>query len=498
MTVRPVSAHFASKEAVEPSLIRVGKDIIELVTMGMYVSPITIYREYVQNSADAIDAAQRHGLLAPGTGSVVVEVDDTARRISVRDNGTGVPAPDALPILLSLGGSPKRLTKARGFRGVGRLSGLAYCRQLEFKTKAAGEDRTTSLLWDCRALRERLSDAAFSGDLRQAIAGCVEVRVETAPDRAQHFFEVTLRDVSRLRNDILLNEDAIAGYLGQVAPVPFSPDFSFGQQIDEELARSQETSRLSLSVAGRRIYRPFRDDVATAGGAGAIKIHEIEFIRFADVDGGDAAVGWIAHHDYVRSFPSTLGVRGLRARLGDLQVGEANLFDDVFKEPRFNAWTIGELHILDRRLVPNARRDNFEVNHHYYNLLVQLGPAAAQIAQRCRSASISRNAVQSIKNATDIVQNRLKRRQKVDRAELSRLKALLIRARPKLRRVLDPAIRKCFDQLIAKLETRLSRLRPKRGASVITLLDAATLISRVVTNRKQAQRLIEELTRHCV
>src|SRR5215475_12908891 len=38
-------------------------------------------------------------------------------------------------------------------------------------------------------------------------------------------------------------------------------------------------------------------------------------------------------------------------------------------------------------IVPNARRDNFEVNHHYYNLLVQLGPVAAKITQICRTAS---------------------------------------------------------------------------------------------------------------
>lgn len=64
-------------------------------------------------------------------------------------------------------------------------------------------------------------------------------------------------------------------------------------------------------------------------------------------------------------------------------------------EARLNGWTVGELHILDRRIVPNARRDNFEVNHHYYNLLVQLGPLAAKITQHCRSASVLRTVAQN-------------------------------------------------------------------------------------------------------
>ena len=36
---------------VEPDAVRIGKDIIEILTSGMYVSPVTIYREYIQNAA---------------------------------------------------------------------------------------------------------------------------------------------------------------------------------------------------------------------------------------------------------------------------------------------------------------------------------------------------------------------------------------------------------------------------------------------------------------
>ena len=37
----------------------VGKDVLELLSTAMYVDPLTIYREYVQNAADAIDEARR-------------------------------------------------------------------------------------------------------------------------------------------------------------------------------------------------------------------------------------------------------------------------------------------------------------------------------------------------------------------------------------------------------------------------------------------------------
>ena len=45
--------------------IVIGKDILELLSSSMYVDPMTIYREYVQNAADSIDEAREAGMLGP-------------------------------------------------------------------------------------------------------------------------------------------------------------------------------------------------------------------------------------------------------------------------------------------------------------------------------------------------------------------------------------------------------------------------------------------------
>ena len=347
---------------------------------------------------------------------------------------------DAISTLVAIGDSPKRGSSARGFRGVGRLSGLAYCRELQFRTKSPGENEITTLSWDCRALRERLSDSAFEGDLRHIIADVVSVSHEQVEDRGLHFFEVQLKDIARLRNDLLLNERMVGHYLSQVAPLPFSPEFSFGPQIEKYLSQHVTKHPVDLVVAGDSLYRPHRDEITFAATGHRLRIEAIEFVQFPNVDGDVGAAGWIGQHEYIRSILPTLGVRGLRARVGDLQVGDANLFDDIYKEARFNGWTIGEIHVYDPRIAPNARRDNFEVNHHHYNLLVQLGPLAAKISQRCRSTSVSRNAEQTVKNAIAEVEGRVKQKKSLDRAELSRLKALILRAKSKATRI-DPASR---------------------------------------------------------
>src|ERR1700684_2915492 len=119
------------RECIDLEDIRIGKDVIEILTSGMYVSPVTIYREYIQNAADSIDAARSEGILSSRSrGRVAVELDHATRSERIRDNGVAIAASAALSTLLSVGASPKRGTQARGFRGVGRLSGLAYCREI--------------------------------------------------------------------------------------------------------------------------------------------------------------------------------------------------------------------------------------------------------------------------------------------------------------------------------------------------------------------------------
>src|ERR1700733_12663103 len=73
----------------------VGKDVLELLSTSMYVDAMTIYREYVQNAADAIDEARDKGLLPNRTaGKVDITIDTTARLIRIQDNGTGIAWPE--------------------------------------------------------------------------------------------------------------------------------------------------------------------------------------------------------------------------------------------------------------------------------------------------------------------------------------------------------------------------------------------------------------------
>jgi HSP90 family molecular chaperone len=80
----------------------------------MYVNPMTIYRKYIQNAADAIDDARVLGLLAVSdVGKVDITIDLDNRTVRIRDNGTGLPRDSFGSVMTAIGASRKRGTSAR-------------------------------------------------------------------------------------------------------------------------------------------------------------------------------------------------------------------------------------------------------------------------------------------------------------------------------------------------------------------------------------------------
>ena len=105
----------------------------------------------------------------------------------------------------------------------------------------------------------------------------------------------------------------------------------------------------------------------------------------------NAVIGWIAHSSYLGALPQRPSIRCMRVRVGNIQIGEETVFDHLFSETRFNRWCVSEIHILDPRIVPNARRDYFEPSPHLRNLENRLGIVCRNLERKCRVASKERN-----------------------------------------------------------------------------------------------------------
>ena len=397
------------KTAVTNDDIFVGRDVLELVTSAMYVDPMTIYREYIQNAADAIDEAGEKGILGEDeSGRVDIAVDPATRSVRIRDNGTGLGWRRFTRRLTALGASGKRGTEARGFRGVGRLAGLGYAQELVFRSRIAGEERVSELTWDCRRLREALRSAEADTGVGDLIRSIVEVSRFEDDDYPERFFEVELKGIVRLRGDKLMSPAAIAEYLGQVAPVPLSPAFRFAGEIAETLREFIYLGDLEIHVEGIEgpVYRPFENTMAIDERR-SISFDRLEVLQVPSVDGDVAGIAWILHHDYEGALPATSPVKGLRLRAGNIQVGDSVILEELFPETRFNAWAVGEVHVIDRRVVPNGRRDHFEQNAHYHNLINHLTPLTREIARLCRSSSVRRKWLREFELNRDTVREKI-------------------------------------------------------------------------------------------
>ena len=364
----------------------VGASVFNLLTIGMYDSPLAVYREYVQNACDAIRSDS-----SVTDSTVYIRVDPLNRCVTVRDTGPGLPRHAVERELVTVAQSSKQRGTDIGFRGIGRLCGLAFADRVVFRTRSSAKQKVVQLMWDGITLRRHVSQNNINPN--EVIEKCVEVSELNGSEWPDHFFEVELSNIARYSASELLNEDLVRAYIAEVCPVPLDDDFPYScdvQQIFKEADVPLNCIDVRMCGSEEPIKRPF-GSVLVVEGDREHSFRDFESFYVPSVDGhGPAAIGWLAHTDYFGAIPKNLRVRGLRLREGNLQIGSEETLDHLFPEGRFNRWCVGEVHVVDPRIVPNGRRAYFEPSPHTRHLENQLESITRNISKRCRNASSGR------------------------------------------------------------------------------------------------------------
>lgn len=376
--------------------VQVGKYTLESLTTGMYSDPKIVYREYIQNSVDALENAVSIGLIEPQSMRIDIIVNAEDSYISIKDNGTGIPVAEASKTLMNVGSSKKRNSNNRGFRGIGRLGGMSYCDTLVFTTSAENEKLKTVITFDCKRLRHLLvpgeyEDMSLSAVLEEITA------IEMLPEKEEkHYLCVEMKDVNGFSD--LLDIEAAKSYISQVAPLPYqSRHFIYTSQLKRYLSENgYDVEEFPIFVGEDEsdlgpVYKPnksrFRSD------RGKHTADEIKSMSYFDitVDGELYALGWYGNCGWY-GFLSDKELSGFRVRKGNILIGDSKTMNVIFKEARFNGWTQGEIFIVTDKLIPNARRDDFEQNDAYYKLIEALrNGVGLDIARTIREASLTRN-----------------------------------------------------------------------------------------------------------
>lgn len=382
----------------------VGSDILNLITTGLHTHPLSLFREYIQNSADSMEP-----LSNTRDGRVDISINPVGREVIIFDNGPGLSYQQAKNRLIPIAQSGKKNPHERGFRGIGRLSGMGFARTVTFLTRSKASALVTKVVWN----RDELKACIQKGlSLDDTVARCVSVEKLKADNAPEHFFEVRIEGIHRHAASQILNADAVRKYISERCPVPFSSQFPYQNRISKIFDKnaypleltiycSNEGREPSLLESATPIERPHGQKAALPAG------RSDDYTMFEKIEipsaSGDAmaAKGWIAHTSYHGALSSQGGFRGLRARVGNIQIGDETVFDHLFSENRFNRWCVGEVHILDHDIVPNGTRDYFEMNVHLRNLENHLAAHCRGIEKKCRDASRERNRLKRLQSLVE-------------------------------------------------------------------------------------------------
>ena len=379
------------KRGKEERIFKTGVYLLETLTSGMYNEPMSVYREYIQNAVDSIDMLETKSRFPKMI--IRIDIEPIARQIKIWDNGGGIPAKLAEEALCNIGLSNKSGTGLRGFRGIGRLGGIAFSDRAVFKTKAKGEEVESVQTWNCSDLRKLLSDRKKSSlKLEDVLNRITEFEQTKSKGRTAGYFEVTLDGVTSFRNYIF-DIRKVSNYLAEVAPVPFDLQaFSHGKVIDEYLhSRLSRYGAYDIQLNGKTICKPYKETIRLTKNF----TDQIVGIKTFEIRGKNApfAYGWYGkRRELLGSIVRGEGTAGIRVRVGNILVGDKYLLDCCFREHRFNSYLIGEIHVDHPALIPNSRRDDFvdnDVKTLFYNTVErEIGiPVSKEIRLRSRVRS---------------------------------------------------------------------------------------------------------------
>lgn len=343
---------------------KVGKHLLESITTGMYDDCLCIFREYIQNSTDAIDAAIRSRVLSSDTARIDIRISPETKRISVIDNGIGIQANKAFDFLRNIGDSQKIFGQDAGFRGIGRLGGVSYCETLSFTTSFSGEPTRSTVTWDCKKLRALITPGLYNEyDLFQVLDECVSF-YEEMEETEKHYFIVTLDNIDEHSAEKLLDPSTVMEYIREVAPLPYnSQKFVYDAFINKYLHDKGfplETYNIYFNNSLIPLYKPYKTRFNAYNTED--DIYKIEFRDLIDENGSLLGVLWYAVTSWLGTVDNEdKSIRGLRLRKKNILIGnEISLSKKVFfGQERFNGWFIGEVFVF-ADLIPNARRDFFE------------------------------------------------------------------------------------------------------------------------------------------
>jgi molecular chaperone HtpG len=352
-----------------------------ILSEDLYPKKLEIVREYIQNASDALDDYRRIAEFLDDRSEPQIKISIQGRSLLVFDTGTGMDI-EEMRKLKRIAYSEKRLGEEAGYKGIGRLAGIAVADKLKSSSTSYGDAKLYHFEFRAAEMRHDVSSKkslGFQEPASQVITRHTSLW-DTDVDVESHYTMVELRDIRESCLDIL-EVNKLKEYIADIAPVDFPPDsdFAYASLISSELRKnlpdySPKAVFFATSPGERaRIYKPYTN---------AMMLARPEFVAVRDPNNTRdiLAYCWYASKGReilgkVRPVGKIFSVDGAkpeeRYRLAGLiyklfgfSVGDRSLPQRTLwtTTPQRAQWFTGEIHIVNKAVLPTTDRSNFVEN----------------------------------------------------------------------------------------------------------------------------------------
>jgi len=348
----------------------IGGEIISILTRGMYLDPKDALREYVQNGVDA------------GATSISIRIrQDT---IVVIDNGTGMDK-TCMRSALRVGISDKNLSQSVGFMGIGIYSSFHLCDELNIYSKSKGESpniltfKFKEMRGELEKQRELRYTAHFDTKKLIALQDLLEKNIFLEELKNDDFPKIGTRvemiGIEPTFFQTLTKFNEVSEYLEKVIPLPFSPKFTYGKEIQNNIQQICKNNNHNFSLVNlelqineekKTLYRPYVDDFFEPS---PLPPKFITLKSKSEFFG----IAWGCLNSSKNSIKNLN--RGFIIKKHGFSIGNReDLLTYFVRQIYYNRY-IGEIIVVHPKLLPNASRSEFEYSPlriDFQNILKQM------------------------------------------------------------------------------------------------------------------------------
>ncbi len=491
---------------------------IVILADDLYPRKLEIVREYIQNASDALDAFSRIASHIGDDTKPQIKISVQGKSLLIFDNGIGMDVEDVSK-LKRIAYSEKREGQEAGYKGIGRLAGIAVANKLMMSSTCYGDPKLHKFEFRAGDLHQDIADNRKKG-VQEPASTVINRHTSITTldtDPTDHFTIVELRDIDDRHAD-LLDPIVLRRFIGDIGPVGFAPDFFWGNRISDRLYQhvpdySPKSIWLSNNEGDRsEIYKPYND---------LMRLAEPEFYEIPDPHDGNRLLAYCWTTTRGQDMLGKVRPTGKRFTIDGKGDDKKSLAGPVYKLFGFSVgdrslplrtlwrkdytralWFTGEIHIVDKEIKPTTDRSNFVENAARSALyLAGRERVAKRLDLRAQVISDDRKAWEKAEEYRAKFQNLRSRLDKgdVERAELKAIRAELHQAEKELSRTCkDHEVLDDIRNVNRERRDLLSRLDASIGQKNKTseINDLAREVEMTTQSRKLYTIIMEVLENH--